>query len=218
MQIKGRRTDAVRMRQTFARFVCTAVLGWFTRPVKPWMKEPQCKQHIIYFWRQLGIFVCALLWASERAVQLMSNKLHSTDTWRPIKKLVMISIAATIYGWVLSWALFLHRSDWPALGPGLWWMQQLWHAFRQTLWWKNHTRETKADFRQDRNFSLKCHSIRKETPSITIKGRRSVIWLTFRAIYLSFLTTKTMLVQYMMEQTQVTHRNPPDPTMDKNGL
>jgi hypothetical protein len=27
-----------------------------------------------------------------------------------------------------------------------------------------------------------------------------------------------MLVQYMMEQTQVIQRNPPDPTVDKNGL
>lgn len=27
-------------------------------------------------------------------VQWLSNKLHSNDTWRPIKKLVMISIAA----------------------------------------------------------------------------------------------------------------------------
>lgn len=105
MQIKGRRTDTVWNRLTFAhRFVGITVLEcvyWQvihtsipTQPVKTWMKETQCKRHIIYSWRQLGIFLCVLLWVSERAVQLLSSKLHSTDTWRPIKKLVMISIAA----------------------------------------------------------------------------------------------------------------------------
>lgn len=72
--------------------------------------------------------------------------------------------------------------------------------------------DTEMEKPHKRNFSLKYHSIRKEAPSITLKGWQKRNMANTYAICLSFQTTEAMLAWYMMEQTQVTHRNPSDLT------